>query len=300
MKKLLILSLVAGLSGLTGCASSGPQNDNPIVTTNFQLKENASFARNAMFLAGSSKFVDSEKGGDNTRKVAGSSLKMALNIFTLNFSAAIQDSMMDSLIENEPLARRPLLLMVVPTEKLELSIAEQVALKEKALTKYKSLLSKIGFKPEAQVREYRQQIVMSGNSPSCDFVNQYATIDNCNLHYSKGKILRVASYNGRKIAVIGFNVGGAMKTAPLAKVMDANDYLYIPSKSSGRINYGMPAPVVIHDNKVHRFVRGADESQGLPLNTLDMTYRVDDSISHSGNDEFFKMNMETMLLEPIK
>lgn len=302
MKKSIALVLLTSVALLSGCASTGSRDDSPIISTQFEPIKGASFARNAMLLAGSKKFVDSKDGIENTRTVAGGSAATALNIATFDFVGAISNSLTNSIIENEPLAKGTNLILTMPITQLSLSPEEQESVRNKAFNRYKEILSSAGVSISNIIDERKNYQKVVVNDDVCELKqSKYIASDTkCQLFLEKGKILRITSINGSPVAVVKFKVPFSNLIFRTAQFLGDNEFLYIAPKMGRKVAMVMPRPVVLNKNKAHFFTNNSTEEHGKPLTEIDMYWYVDKSLSATGTDMFFKVDMKSFKLVPLK
>lgn len=297
-KNILLVTVLGTLLLVTGCATTGAKDDNPIVSNNFEFNDNSSFAKNVMYLAGSNKFVDSKDGANETRKVTGGSAGTILSLARLDFFGAASNSLTNSLIENEPLAKGVSLFLTIPIESATPEAQESARIK--AVLRYKELLALSGVVLNEMFNERKSFQQFYADDNYCGFKDIPLTFTHrCQYFLEKGKVLRISTINGGKMAVIKFKMPFTTVLLNMPKHLTKDEYIYLPKQLGKKIVMVTSNSAVIHNNKVHSFKTGATEHDGAPLSDLDMWWIVRPSVVKSGKELQFKVDMDTLKLVPI-
>ena len=128
MKTLKLLAPIASLV-IAGCSSTS----SPTVFEKFETNQSDSYARTMMRSAGSNKFIDSEKGQNNTREVAGKTAMNMAQLATLDLVGFLTNSALNSQIENEPLSEKTHIFIRVKANSIDEAKSEAVQYLERLI-----------------------------------------------------------------------------------------------------------------------------------------------------------------------
>ncbi|WP_435277358.1 hypothetical protein ACMAZF_20255 (plasmid) [Psychrobium sp. nBUS_13] len=302
MKNTLAISLLMALAFLSGCASTGPKDDEPLVTEAFEINTNSSFAKNVMKLAGSNKFVDSTDGNDITRTVRGGYLGTAASLAQFDLFGALSNSATNSLIENEPLVKGASFFLTVPVRTLELSREEQEVARNDGNARLIKILKNADIEIKELIVNKRLFTEYYASSNMCDLTEKQITTSyrTCKTSITKGIILRTAVLNGKIVAVIRYQIPFANQLIKTADYLEESEYFFMPLKVGRKVAIIAPQPFVLNKGRVHYFKTGAKFEDGQPLSKIELFWYVDESISATGSDLFFSVDMDTLELVPVK
>lgn len=273
-----ILVIAATATFLAGCSVTS----SPIVFDEFKANTNDSFAKTTMRLGGSNKFVDSKAGQEVTREVTGKNVNRVLKIVSFNLVGLLQDSITDSVIENEPLAEKPYFIIEVG-DVAERDLGAEKSLQtisSKAEEKLLSLVKNSGLKVGDRRLLSNGRLIhypVLNNDEICESFSK-ASRSACGILIQR---IGVASYNKEtRKAYVGINVLSVPITTFISSKYTGSDVsLFIPKRI---VSYGTKyskyqvaeTPIVIHAGKAHKFVRGSTLNDGVVLNELKFYYGI--------------------------
>lgn len=274
LKQILIIAIATTFLG--GCLST----NGPIIFDEFKTNDNDSFAKTTMRLGGSNKFVDSKAGEDVTRDVAGKNVNRAMQVLSFNFMGLMQDSITDSMIENEPLAESPYFIVEFDGVSEHQATTEQgqKELITQAELKLVTLMESVGFQvgeKDTKTLHDRTLFRIKNQDEKCFNFKEALGIA-CHYRFANQKVTAYDKQN--KKVYVGLKSDNMPLALHLAANYKENDVrLYIPHRYvtyTYRLStYQVAeAAMVIHAGKAHKFVRGATQDDGIDLNELKFNY----------------------------
>ena len=300
LKQILIIAIATTFLG--GCLST----NGPIIFDEFKVNGNDSFAKTTMRLGGSNKFVDSKAGDDVTREVAGKNVNRAMQVLSLNFMGLMQDSITDSVIENEPLAEKPYFIVEIEGVSEQQATTEQgqKELITQAQLKLSTLMESVGFKIGEIIDNPSRsaaKIIISNHDEKCSNFTRLSTFI-CDLWLGHIKVTAYDKQN--KKVYVGLNTGHMpLSLHILAGYKGSDVSLFIPKRLVSYLNLRntyqvAETPMVIHAGKAHKFVRGATLDDGIDLNELKFSFGIKDR-QNNNKLTLYKVNLYDLSLTEV-
>lgn len=300
LKQILIIAIATTFLG--GCLST----NGPIIFDEFKANGNDSFAKTTMRLGGSNKFVDSKAGEDVTREVAGKNVNRAMQLLSFNFLGLLQDSVTDSVIENEPLAEYPYFIVEIEGVSEQQATTEQgqKELITQAQLKLVTLMESVGFKireiddnPSRSAAKLR----ISNQDEKCSNFTRLSSFT-CDLWLFNLKVTAYDKLN--KKVYVGLNTGKMPLSLHVVAGYKGSDVsLFIPKRQVSyshlrNIYQVAETAMVIHAGKAHKFVRGATLDDGIDLNELKFSFGIKDK-QNNDKKTLFKVNPYDLSLTEV-
>lgn len=278
MKTLKLLAPIASLV-IAGCSSTSE----PTVFEKFETNQSDSYARTMMGSAGSNKFIDSEKGENNTREVAGKTAMNVAQLATLDLVGFLTNSALNSQIENEPLSEKTHIFIRVKANSIDEAKSEAVQYLE-------SLIGDSSFtvkdkKEKPTFTEYQL------DGAPCETLPY-----NCRLGLNNPVIQ--SQFKVSSEYIVSFNGLSGTFASYLGNYADNSYFSYIPVKQGLYFQTYTPKPFVLHNKKAYFFEHEFTSEKGIDINEIN--FFAADDLDKDGDKKYYKVDTKNLQFTQIK
>lgn len=249
MKTLKLLAAIVSL-GIAGCTLTSE----PTVFDKFETNQGDSYARTMMRRAGSNKFIDSEKGENNTREVAGTTAMNVAQLATLDLVGFLTNSALNSQIENEPLSKESHIFVSVNS-------ADETEAQNLANIYMMNLIKESGFEIKDKSLKPAYVIYFLSGEACQSLPN-----NDCQIGLNNPKVRSVDLE--KQTSVVAFTGISTSKIVYLSQYADENFFAYNPVKQGLYYQSYTPKPFVIHNQKAYYFLKGQSFEEGVSLSDI--------------------------------